>query len=164
MFKQQQSRQYSDGRRRPRCVAALFATSLIAVLLLTKHVPAAVVEGRVLEADAKTATFVTPFSYEPTKGDAVEIVDDVDGLGNEIQVADGKVSAYDCCSVTATLEHMSGKVSAGQRVRIHASGPTADASPTPVAASEPQPDPQLEPAPQTSVPEPQREPGWRSPA
>ncbi|MEY2520934.1 MAG: hypothetical protein QOF24_2693 [Verrucomicrobiota bacterium] len=117
-------------------IVALFL--IVSALPATHRLVAADLRGQVIATSITTAQVKLEGSLRPKAGDAVTIYFKMDGLDDEVFVANGKVTRVEGNIASVALEPTEGKVAIGQMARIISADPTTEPSPaTSVAAAPP---------------------------
>lgn len=117
-------------------IVALFL--IVSALPATHRLVAADLRGQVIATSVTTAQVRLEGSLRPKAGDAVTIYFKMDGLDDEVFVANGKVTRVEGNIASVALEPTEGKVAIGQMARIISADPTTEPSPaTSVAAAPP---------------------------
>ena len=131
------------------------ALFVLAVLPWAGQLAAAEIQGKVTKVSGSTITVTLSSEELPNPGDKVEVFMEIPGLGDKAMVARATVTSVAGEQVVATIDRATGRVAAGQEVKILSDSPRKPTAPAKSRAGTGRPSPAAPQAPAGSI-EPSR--------
>src|SRR3990172_5662963 len=138
--------------RRPSTRAMIrLALFVLAVLPWAGQLAAAEIQGNVTKVSGSTITVTLSSEELPNPGDKVEVFMEIPGLGDKAMVARATVTSVAGEQVVATIDRATGRVAAGQEVKILSDSPRKPTAPAKSRAGTGRPSPAAPQAPAGSI-------------